>query len=151
MFIISNNTIKARNNDNKPVKVENSVVSNNKLIHSKNEIIKLGNLQYKIKSVEHQKDTNNPLLGKESEYIIITMKVINNGSNREKFDAFDMILQATIKGEKKSIRNISDTTIYNIPSRGESNIKLVYIVPNDSTDIHIISEKNDKINTQVEG
>lgn len=150
MFIISNNAIKARNNDNKFAKVDNSVVSNNNLVHSKNQIIKLGNLEYSINSVEHQKDTNNPLLGKDSEYIIITMKVKNNGSKTEAFDAFDMILQADIKGEKKNIRNISDTTIYNIPSGVESNIKLVYIIPNDSTDIHIISEKNNKINLEVE-
>lgn len=149
ILVISNNAIEAKNNVNKPVKVESSATINSEIIHSDNETIKSGTMEYMINRVEYQKDVNNPLLGKDLEYIIITMRIKNNGSKAEVFDAFDMVLQAAAKGEKKSIKNISDTTIYNIPSGSQSDVKLVYIVPSDITDINLISEKNDKINLEV--
>lgn len=150
IFVISNNAIEAKDNTNKPVKIESPAVINSETIHNDNENIKLGTMEYMINRVEHQEDVNNPLLGKYSEYIIVTMRIKNNGSKAEAFDAFDMVLQASAKGEKNNIRNISDTTIYNIPSGSQSDVKFIYIVPYDITDIHIISEKNDKINFEVE-
>lgn len=149
ILVISNNAIEAKDNIDKPVKVESSAAINSEVIHNDNEAIKVGTMEYMINTVDHQKDVNNTLLGKDSEYIIITMSIKNNGSKAEAFDAFDMVLQASAKGEKKYIRNISDKTIYNIPSGSQSDVKLVYIVPNDLTDIHIISERNDEINLEV--
>lgn len=148
IFVISNNAASARDNENKPVQVESSAAINSEFVH--NEPFKFGTMEYMISRVEHQKDVSNPLLGKDSEYLIITMKVKNAGGKAEAFDAFDMILQITAKGERKNIRNISDTTIYNISSGTETDIKLVYIVPDNSTDINIISEKNNKINLEVD-
>lgn len=148
IFVISNNATAARNNEIKPVQVESSAYASSEFVHNKP--FKLGTMEYTISKIEHQKDVSNPLLGKDSEYIIITMKVKNAGGKTEVFDAFDMILQVTDKGERKNIRNISDTTIYNISSGTETDIKLVYIVPDNSTDINIISEKNNKINLEVD-
>lgn len=150
IFIIANNAaIASYNNNDMPVKVESSKAINNGYIHSENKVFTVGSMEYLVNSVEYQKDESNPLLGKDSEYIIVTMKVKNKGTKTEVFDAFDMILQASVNGQKKNIRNISDTTIFNIPSGIQKDIKLVYIAPNDSSDMHIISEKNSKIDLKI--
>lgn len=149
IFIIANNTASSSYNNNTPVKAESSMTVNSDYVHSGNKPLTVGSMEYLISDVEYQKDEGNPLLGKDSEYTIITMKVKNNSSKTEIFDAFDMILQASVNGQKRNIRNISDTTIFNIPSGIQKDIKLIYIVPNNSTDIHIISEKNSKIDLEI--
>ncbi|GLC29720.1 hypothetical protein [Clostridium omnivorum] len=147
-IIGNNNILNAKYKDNKSVEVDSSLLTNNSPITNK--VITSGNIKYSIDNVEQQEDENNPLLGKDLKYIIVTIK-IQNGSNKvEIFDAFDMVLEAAIKNEKKVIRNISEYTIYNVQPETESKAKLVYIVPKNISDIHIKSEKNSNIDFEVE-